>query len=127
MGYKALIFIIFGLIAWADYSHIDELIEQIKLKREGLQLSIIKDPFIEEKKVKKLIKIPKIKKVRKFRLILQAILNDRVKINGKWYRLGQYVKNYKIVRIGDGFVILRGKKSLRLFLRNRKIRLWSNQ
>jgi len=126
MGYKALIFIIFGVVTWADYSHIDKLIEQIKLKREGLHLKVIKDPFIEEKKVKKLVKIPKIKKAKKIRLTLQAILNDRVKINRRWYRLGLYVRNYKVVRIGDNFVLLQGKNTLKLFLRNRKIRLWSN-
>ncbi len=55
---------------------------------------------------------------------LQAIMNKRAKISGKWYKLDDKIDDYKIVSIKDGVVWLKNsahKKRLTIRKKNEKI------
>ena len=130
MGNKILIilYIPLLLIASTSYPDIDRLIEKVKVRREGLsqeEIKQLKDPFIDEQKLKKIVIKHKIKKIKKKKIYLhlQSIFNNKVKINTKWYKLGAKIGNYRIIRIDykHQSVLLRSnKKLLRLFLAKRK-------
>jgi len=138
MGNKLLIICLGAALAFANgvYPEIDALIEKVKVKRVGLsaeEIARLKNPFIDEERLKKVVKAHKNKRVRKrarlsYRLI--SILNDRAKINGRWYRVGSRVGGYRLAYVDPikGFVVLRNKRrSLTLFVhkRSRKIRLFT--
>ncbi len=136
MGHKLLIPLAFVTFAFAagpvHYPDIDKLIEQVKYKRIGLsksEIAKLKDPFIDEKKLQKIIVKQKIIKHRKKVRVtyrLSSIMNDRAKINGRWYHVGQKVGSYRLAYVDPfkGFAVLkRGKRTLRLYLHRRKLRL----
>ena len=132
MGNKLLIAALAAALAWGNshYPEIDQLIEKVKVKRVGLsseEIKKLKNPFISEKKLKKIIKKAKTpKKTAKKRVYykLYSIFNNRAKINGRWYRLGSKVGSYRLVSIGSDSVLLRNKyRQLRLFLSKRKRKL----
>ncbi len=129
MGHKLLIIILLGgtILAKSPYPDIDQLIEKVKQKRVGLdpqKIKKLKNPFVNEKKLIKIIKkkIEKeIKKKKRKIFRLQAIFNDRAKINGRWYKLGSKIEGFKIVAIRENYVILqRGNKTLKLFLHKKR-------
>lgn len=132
MGNKLLIALLpLMLIASQKYPEIDKLIEKVKVRREGLAPSVIeklKDPFIDEVKLKKIVikqKILKKLKKRKLHLRLESIFNNRVKINTKWYKVGSKVAGYRIVKIDynkKSVLLKSGKKLLKLYLIKRKKR-----
>ncbi len=135
MGYKLLItlFLSIALFAKSSFPDIDQLIEKVKLKRKGLdssQIKILKNPFIDEKKLKKIVIIEKIKKKEKrksLHLKLMAIFDKRAKINNRWYLLGQKIGSYRLVYINPyrAYVILKTRKNeLRLFLHKKRKRLF---
>jgi len=52
---------------------------------------------------------------------LTAIINDRVKINNRWYILNSKINGYKITKVGDNYVLLaRNNKQVRVFLKRPK-------
>ncbi|NPA81426.1 MAG: hypothetical protein GXO31_02335 [Epsilonproteobacteria bacterium] len=117
----------------ADLQRFDNIFNEIGKKRVGIRESIIdeiKDPFVYKKEIKKIAKsakgsgksgktTPK-KKVLK----LLAIFNDKVKINGKWYRLHQKIGEYRISKIAKGYVILRDRsEKIKLYLRKKDAKI----
>lgn len=134
MGNKLLILLsllIFGFsssFANSETEKIDSLIEKIKIKRVGIDsksIKKLKDPFYYDKeykaeRVKKLYK----KYRRTYRLY--AILNNKAKINSRWYKLGSRVGSYKLVDICTNCVRLkRGRKVLTLYIprKSKKIKI----
>ena len=113
-----------------ELSWVDEQVAAIKPKRIGVSKSDIlslKDPFIIYKTVEKIDENGKkstviIKKdlpelelsskniEPKVKLILQAIMNQSVLINGKWYKLNDKIGRYKVIDIKSSLVILVYKK-----------------
>ena len=135
MGNKLLIALIVSVV-WAnvfadsEMEKIDSIIEKIKKERNGLEskeLRKTKDPFYYDKEYAK-ERIKKLKKKRRgpyFRLY--AILNDKAKINRRWYRLGEKISGYKLIRISQTRVKLRrGNRTVTLFIprKNRKNVVW---
>ena len=119
------------LVASQKYPDIDKLIEKVKVQRRGLSPEVIKklkDPFIDEVKLKKIVikqKILKKIKKQKLHLRLESIFNDRVKINARWYKVGSKVAGYQIVKIDydkKSVLLKKGNKHLRLYLVKRKKR-----
>jgi hypothetical protein len=113
-----------------ELSKFDDIFIQIGKKREGISpvaINKIKDPFIYKREIKNIVKTKNGKKVippKKILLKLSAIINNKVKINDKWYRLRQKVGNYRLVRIKKGSVLLRqGREKLKLFLRKRDAKI----
>ncbi len=131
MGHKLLI-ALFGCIltlsANNQFEDIDKLIEKIKIPRHGLtkeQIAKLKNPFIDQRTLKKIVikqKIIKMKR-KKFTLRLLSIFDNRAKINGRWYKIGDKIGSYWLTYIDPNraFVLLRAKgKQLRLFLHKHK-------
>ncbi len=112
----------------ADLQRFDSIFNEIGKKREGIKdvlINQIPDPFIYERKIKKIAKNAKAsknasKKEVKKELKLLAIFNNKVKINDKWYRLHQKIGEYRISKIANGYVILANRyKKIKLALRKR--------
>jgi hypothetical protein len=86
-----------------------EMFMKISQKRVGLDESEIvkvKPPFI--KIVKKNGTKSAVKNKKEQVLVLEAILGNRVMINGTWYKLYQNIGDYKIVSIIGDSVYLKG-------------------
>ena len=103
---------------------IDKLVNDIKQERIGLKkedLAAAKDPFIyPEGKAGISLKRDK-KKSRRIRFVLTAIINDRVKLNNKWYSLNSKIGGYKITEIGDNSVLLaKNSKHVRVYMKRPK-------
>jgi len=113
-----------------DLLWIDQQIEAIQKPRTGVsyrEISLLKDPFIflrpKEKKnenksqtppaiVPKSVTneaaqviTPRVKHNSTFEL--KAIVNDRALINEKWYRIGDTIGSYKVIKIDFTTVILK--------------------
>ncbi len=108
-------------LAW-----VDEQIEAIKPERQSSNIKNIKNPFVfleQNGYVKpapvlveevvsttnakgEVIAIKIVKKKPK-PLLLDAIMNSSVLINGKWYKKNEKVRNYKVVRIEKSSVTLK--------------------
>jgi len=121
---------------------VNEQINAIKPARVGIkdsELSLVRNPIIflntkvtksTKKSGKKIVfksnfkkntrtykqrnKVKKYSKNNfKYSFQLEAIMNNSVMINGKWYLLGNKIKGYKIVEINNNSVILvRNHKSI---------------
>ena len=108
---------------------IDKLVNDIKQERIGLtakEIDTAKDPFIYTGgKYGSVLR--KEKKVR-YKFYLTAIINDRVKINRKWYSLGSRVGGFRISKVGRNYVLLtRNNETVRVFMKkrnNKKIKLF---
>ena len=110
-------------LAW-----VDEQVNAIKPPRSGMKSRDlrIKNPFIflqknrsssskaatskQGKKPGTAIATNKKTKTQKKVLVLGAILNNSVMINGEWYKLGQKVNGYKISEISLNSVLLHNQK-----------------
>jgi len=124
----------------ANTSWIDQKIEEIKPKREGLNnssLATLKSPFIVIKKEqkngdgKKTATSPKVdpsvtssksllltrKDMSKEPLTLQIVLNTSALINGKWLKENDTFRGYKLAQIQSNHVVLERKnKKIKLFI-----------
>jgi len=107
MGYELLVKTIILLaltvkivFASTDTKTIDKLIKEIKKERIGLSEKSIKNPF--ESHTKNSLKkeqrgsIAKKVKSKKRDFRLNAIINNRVKIDNKWYKIDSKIDNYNI-------------------------------
>ena len=102
-----------------------EMFQKISQKRVGLsdsEIAQVKTPFIKMAKKKGIKSANKVQK--KETLVLEAILGNRVMINGKWYKLYQNVGNLKIISISENSVYLKGfgtKQKLTIRTKNENI------
>ncbi len=132
--FSILILIVVNLSA-NDLKWVNEQIEAIKPPRSGIdmkELSQIKDPFVyfSNKKGKKTYKNSKIKTYTKSykkrektnlnnKFDLSIIMNKTARINGKWYKIGEKISGYKIVKINSYSVQLtKNKKTFLLSTRS---------
>ncbi len=113
------------------------LIEEYKMmfskigeKRIGAstrEIESVRPPFIrltKEEAKKVIVKKDGTKVAVKSGYVLQAIVNDRAKINGKWYKLGEKIDDFTLSSIQSSGVFLKNnefKKRLTLRKRNEKI------
>lgn len=109
-----------------DMAWVDEQVDAIKPPRTGEKnsnINRIKDPFVflkkngyeakkkdinESTKISSSAEATVIKPVfsnSKFRLAM--IINNSALINAKWYKVGDWVNNYKIIKISKSSVTLR--------------------
>ncbi|WP_353662489.1 hypothetical protein [Hydrogenimonas sp. SS33] len=102
---------------------IDKLVNDIKQERIGLtkqDIAKAKDPFIYLGGKYSRVLAGKSKK-RHYRFTLTAIINDRVKLNRKWYSLNQTIHGYKISKVGKNYALLtRGNEKVRVYMRHKK-------
>jgi len=128
------LFLLLSTLLFSDeLSWVDQQVNAIKPPRSGMKyrdIKSIKNPFIFLKKNRtsepKTTKSRSIQKVSKTttklvkkkivhhtinkHLVLGAILNNSVMINGKWYKLGDKVNEYEISQINGNSVLLRKQK-----------------
>ncbi|MRJ03165.1 MAG: hypothetical protein GXO19_02195 [Epsilonproteobacteria bacterium] len=129
MGYQSLILLLLSLsLAWGGgYPDIDQIIEKIKVPRQGLtreEIAKLKNPFIGDEKLHAVINGKGTKRRKKIVFRLESIFSNRARINGRWYRVGSKVGNYRLVAIGSRSVVLqRGNRRIRLFLWKRTPKL----
>jgi hypothetical protein len=104
-----------------DHAMINKQIQEIKPPRTGVKAADVlktKSPFIllktdkDGKKttyaVKKRVKLPPLR--------MESAINKNVKISGKWYKEGDRVRQYTILKVSSGEVLLKSKKKeLKLF------------
>ena len=123
--------VMMATLGWGQdtLGRIDRLVDQIKSPRKGLargQISKASDPFVYIKKGQKPIVSVTPPKKRKDRHVLQAIINDRVKIDGRWYREGEKMGPYIITKItGNSVLLTNSRKRIRLTIpkkHNKKIK-----
>lgn len=113
------------LMAEVSSSHtlINKQIQEIKPPREGVSptaVSSTKNPFLMfhvNKKGKKVTYAVK-KRVKLTPLKLESIINKNAKINGKWYKEGDRIRNYTIKKVSSGTVLLKS--------RNKEMKLYQN-
>ncbi|SFV75691.1 hypothetical protein MNB_SM-3-1127 [hydrothermal vent metagenome] len=138
---------LFSLVLLGDeLTWVDKQIDAIKATRVGLavqDIKSLKDPFIFfqpnhyqrniDKKIKVIQKIPmyhtrkkvshkkretKIRYVR-LNVHLGAIMNDAILVHSKWYKVGDRIKGFKIIRIDRESVLL-ARKNKRAILSIKK-------
>jgi len=112
----------------ANTSHetITTQIAEIKPPRIGVKrsaVSKVRSPFIYMKTVKKngkRVTVIEHKKRIKFKpMKLESAINKNVKINGKWYKEGDRIREYTIIKVSGGEAHLKSKKKdLKLYLNN---------
>ena len=94
--------------------------EDLKLRTEKLIVPIEKraivkvkyDPF---KKGKEVVQKVFSKKVQDNTLYVTSILNNRVFINSRWYRVGDKVNGYKIIQIKEDSILVKNSKKVLKF------------
>ena len=109
-------------ILYADLSvkQIEEMVEKIHLKREGVSLDVLektKRPFIKIKKEdnRTVVEIPK--EEPEVKLMLHAIMGNKAYINDGWKKVDDVVFGYTIKHIGKKGVVLRnGNTVKKLFI-----------
>ncbi len=107
-----------------------EMFDKISRQRVGVperEIESLAEPFVPPKKRSKKVETPKKgagAKVVTPSYALQAIMNDRAKISGRWYHVGDDVHGMKLISIKDGVVWLKNssfRKRLTLRKENAKI------
>ncbi len=94
--------------------------EDLKLRTEKLIVPIEKraivkvkyDPF---KKGKEVVQKVFSKKVQDNTLYVTSILNNRVFINSRWYRVSDKVNGYKIIQIKEDSILVKNSKKVLKF------------
>ncbi len=131
-----MILLFFSSLYSVNIDKIFENIDEVKIiqeKKKATKERVKYDPFSNIKKEekreekKKVVKVEKPKKRKKIIyqpiIELEAIFGKSAFINGKWYRVGDKIGKYKIIKIGRDSVSLkigRRVKSLRLIDKERK-------
>ena len=125
---KKILFIISVSIVslYADLSvdQIQEMVEKIHEKREGVDLETLettKEPFVrleEENNVTTFV-IPV--KAEEAKLVLHAIVNGKAYINDTWQSINDSILGYTLKYIGKrGVVLKNGDHIKKLFLRKKR-------
>ena len=117
-----------------NHATINKQITEIKPPRKGVStvdVLRVNSPFILLRKSKDGVKTTYAVKreVKLAPLKLESSINKNVKINGKWYKEGDRVRQYTIVNVSAAEVLLKSKtKELKLFLnqKNDKIQFKVN-
>jgi len=115
----------FLLHADLSVKQIQEMVEKIHEKREGVKLSTLdttKEPFVrlEEKNNVTTFVIP-VTSVNEAKLDLHAIVNGKAYINDSWMDINQSILGYELKFIGKRGVVLRNENHIKkLFLKKQE-------
>ena len=112
-----------------DYQMMFQRIGEPRIGAEMTKIESVRPPFIRlepKKKAKAVVKKDgaKVAVKAKTGLILQAIMNNRAKISGKWYKVGDKVDEYTLATVYSGGVFLQNndlQKRLTLRKKNENI------
>jgi len=110
----------------ADLSvkQIEQMIERIHLKREGVDLATLektKEPFMVMKEEDNETVVKMAAKEEKIKLVLHALMGGKAYINDSWKKVGDKILGYTVEYIGKRGVVLRNGNTIRtLFLKSKK-------
>ena len=111
------------LYAEITINDIDKLVNDIKQERIGLtekEIDNAKDPFIYLGGKYSYV-LEGRKKRRHYRFTLNAIINDRVKLNNRWHKRNDVIHGYRIAAIGKNYVLLvRKNEQMRVYMKRSK-------
>ncbi len=119
----------------ASHEIINTQIEEIKPPRVGVSnraIAKVKSPFlylktIKTKSGKTRTVIEAKKRIRLKPLKLESAINKNIKINGKWYKEGDRIREYTIIKVSGGEAHLKSKKKdLVLYLNNKNDKIQFN-
>ena len=122
------VYILFFLLPVLLFGHsvdIQQISKQLdRLKNHKKSISVIDydiyDPFATAKPLLKQIKYKR-KKRKKTTIKLQTILNDKVLIKNRWYKVGDKVYGYKITQVGkNSIVVFKNRKRKIIFFEKKK-------
>ena len=116
-----------------SHETIAQQIAEIKPARIGVSnraVNSVRSPFIYMKTItkhgKKVTVVQEKKRIKFKPMKLESAINKNVKINGKWYKEGDRIREYTIIKVSDdGVAYLKSrKKELKLYLnqKNDKIK-----
>lgn len=106
-------------------SQIENMVQQIHEKREGIDLKTLentKEPFVrlEESNSTSIFVIPE-KESAEVKLNLHAIVNGKAFINDGWMGVGENILGYQLKFVGKRGVVLRNENHIKkLFLRKKR-------
>jgi len=94
--------------------------QDLKLKIERLIVPVEKKPIVKVKydpfkKGQEVVQKVFNKKVQDNTLYVTSILNNRVFINSRWYRVGDKVNGYKIIQIKEDSILAKNSKKVLKF------------
>ncbi|CZE49182.1 hypothetical protein [Campylobacter geochelonis] len=95
-----------------DMSAYDQMFNDLSKNRAGLsneQINKLKSPFPTIKQVESIATESKPNST--VGNTLNAILIDRVKVNEKWYKVGDYIGSYRIMEIKSKSIILSNEEN----------------
>ncbi len=111
-----------------DYKMMFDRIGKKRIGAAESEIESVRPPFVrltkEEQKKHVITKPDGTKVAVQPKYELQAILNNRAKISGKWYKLGEKVEEFTLSSINNNGVFLKNsefKKRLTLRKKNEKI------
>ncbi len=119
----------------ASHEIINTQIEEIKPPRVGVSnraIAKVKSPFlylktIKTKSGKTRTVIEAKKRIRLKPLKLESAINKNIKVNGKWYKEGDRIREYTIIKVSGGEAHLKSKKKdLVLYLNNKNDKIQFN-
>jgi len=123
---KLLVLCICLEMSYADLSvkQIEQMIEKIHLKREGVDLATLektKEPFMIMKKEDNRTVVKTVTNNETIKLSLHALMGGKAYINEGWKKVGEKIMGYTVEYIGKRGVVLRNGNTIRtLFLKNKK-------
>ena len=117
-----------SIFLYADLSvkQIQEMVNKIHEKREGVKLSTLdntKEPFVRLKvdNNTSTFVIPTVKLKGEAKLVLHAIVNGKAYVNDSWMSVKDKLLGYELKFIGKRGVVLRNENHIKkLFLRKKK-------
>jgi len=112
----------------ASHETINTQIEEIKPPRVGVsnrEIAKVKSPFLYLKTVKTKsgktrTVIEAKKRIRLKPLHLESAINKNIKVNGKWYKEGDRIREYTIIKVSGGEAHLKSKKKDLVLYLNQK-------
>jgi len=128
MKHILLLLFFLTVASFADLTvqQIQDMVNSIHEKREGVKLETLQDtkePFVrlEENNETSTYVIPRKEEVSESKLILHAIVNGKAYINTGWISVDDSILGYKLKYIGKRGVVLRNEHHIKkLFLRKHK-------
>jgi len=116
----------YPIFAELTVSQIEEMVKRIQSKRVSeYEIDFLKIPSPLEG-IKKVIdnnktKTVLVETVENVNFVLNAIVNDNVYINGKWYKKGDTIHGFVIREVYDDHIVLKGKrKTIKVYLVKKK-------
>jgi len=124
---KIIVFLAIFSLLYANVKYIvDEIMKIEKIKPLFIKVEHYDAFECEANKTNKAKEnvIPKTTKKYDYKLKVYAIFQDKVNINGKWFKIGDTIDGYKIAKVvNNGVYLIRSNKTLKLSITNHILKI----